>query len=591
MKFRIVLYALTLLSAAPAWSHAQGHPVATSGRGNVGFWLSVPDGQNTLFDDQTIRMLASRARFIILNAPMEGPAPQYKYEAIVRRFRETRPDLPVLIYTWATFGREGPRIGEATMKGFAELGSLLLRDTEGDALKRKGGGQLLGDPRKKGFRDWHVDRVSAMLAQTAANGVHLDGAQRTNPVVKRTRQKGAEDEYGRGMDALFQALKARIGPTKLLTFNGLWTHNYGGLADQERLLTFADGTAVEFFGAPAKEGVRPFGESVLPYITAIPKHPSKVILVIGRGSFDYVKYEDDYLWQRYLYAAYLMSQGRNTVFKFQSDFPTIPRIGVGRSGSLDIYADWELDLGEAQGPYQERAGVYSRRFAKGLVLMAPHGGRPGSYALPRPMFTPEGEQIQGSVIVRPGQGHLLFDAAPPLPPLRVENFRDERPAVASWRWAQLGEAEGKRVLRLERTPDMEDAEHDLMLDWVRSLKPPTKVRMRVRTRDAAAELRFVAEVDDRENKDTHVVVTAVADGKPKGARAEATPFRANAKGFWPSVPGSRSAWHDGAWHDITIEGAEVLGGNSRFSFRRWSHVRVVGAVEVEQVEVTGRAAR
>lgn len=582
LRAHIVLCVLAVLLAAPTSSPAQPPAI----RGNVAFWLSVPDGANGVFDEQTIRMLAPRARLVVLNAPMEGPAPQYRYEAVVRRFHEARPDLPVLIYTWSTFLREGPRVGEATISGFSSLApSALLEDRKGEALRRKVGGYVLGDPREKGYRDWHVERVAAMIKRTGANGVHLDGSHRTFPVIKRRTPREAE-EYGRGMDALFTALKTRIGPAQLLTFNGLWTHSGADLADQQRLLDAADGAFVEFFGLPTTaDGVRPFRENIAPFLKSMSSHPGKLILVVGRGSLAYSGYEEDYLWQRYVYAAYLMTAGPNTAFKYLSDFMSIPRSEKGRSGSLDVFADWDVDLGEPQGSYQERGGVFARRFAKGLVLMAPHDGGAGSYALPQSMFTPEGEELQGRVGLRPGQGLLLLDAPPKRRPSPIQIFRAQGPVPAPWRWAEAADVDGKRVLRLERTPEGSEWEHDLLLDGVRSLVPPTTVRMRVRARDAAAELRFVAEVDDRERKDFYVVVAVPADGKPRAPKSPASPFRVSWRGAWTAVSAGRSPWGGGTLQDVTVDGSEVLGRGGRYTFRRWSHVRVVGAVDIEEAEL------
>ncbi len=100
--------------------------------------------------------------------------------------------------------------------------------------------------------------------------------------------------------------------------------------------------------------------------------------------------EDDYNWQTYLYAAYLLGSGPNTSFKYMSVFQ-FPADNV-RSDGLQVSDQQRYHLGSpiesvdgAGNPVfkinKSDAGIYWREFDNGVVMLYPHdvnvaGGMP-----------------------------------------------------------------------------------------------------------------------------------------------------------------------------------------------------------------------
>jgi hypothetical protein len=331
--------------------------------------------------------------------------------------------------------------------------------------------------------------------------------------------------------------------------------------------------------------IPPFESHILPYLEIIRATPSKVFLVFGRGPWGYVDYVEDYLWQRYLYCAYLLAAGSHTLFKYHTSFQVtnLP----GRSGGLDVYGDWGTDLGTPLGSYQQQGGLYLRHFTKALVLLIPHGGKRETYTLLRPMFTPEGKQLEETVVIEPGQGLLLL-AEPPKPPQPIRrNFEPPHPTHTFWRWAEIRqELGGNHFLHVDRTPEGEEWEHDLMLEPVRTLAPKPSLRLRFRTNDTKAKLLLVAEVDDLQKRDRFVVVEVKHDtGAGQSLTVDKAVFFRGGTGRFTYVPAGLSFPIDGDWHFVALRGDQLLSKTKRYIFRRWSHVRFIGTIDIDDIEV------
>jgi hypothetical protein len=136
------------------------------------------------------------------------------------------------------------------------------------------------------------------------------------------------------------------------------------LDDQQKLLPYVDAAGIEYFGLHPRRESLSLEKDAIPCIGIIQKNPDKVFLVFWRGLWRYSDYKEDYLLQRFLYYSYLLAAGPNTLFKYHASFQVPSH--AGRSGGMDVYADWKLSLGEPLGAYQRRRGLYLRRFTKGL---------------------------------------------------------------------------------------------------------------------------------------------------------------------------------------------------------------------------------
>jgi hypothetical protein len=387
------------------------------------------------------------------------------------------------------------------------------------------------------------------------------------------------------MDSLLSELR-NPGSRPFVLFNGFWNFHPGMMEDQAKLLPYADAAAVEFFGYQGQKGSLPFGSGILPYLKVVAAHPNKVFVVFGRGPTSYVDYETDYLWQRYLYCAYLLAAGPNTYFKYNATFqaPAYP----GRSGGVTTYADWEIVLGPSLAPFSARDGVYSREFRNGIVVVAPFGGRAATYVLPRTFYTPEGDRLVGRVELKPGTGLILLNQKPPAPaPIRYLLGSDPSPLASSQGALQVRDGD-QTFLRLTDLRQSGDWEHDLMLDPIRTLHPRRTLRLRVRSRTADAKLQLVAEVDDAEHQRRFVLIEATAQQTSSKSPNTVTEtwFRSSASRWaFPYVRSPVQLSTTGQWQDITIDGSEILRRTGRFTFARWWYVRPRGAMDIEIIEI------
>jgi hypothetical protein len=338
-----------------------------------------------------------------------------------------------------------------------------------------------------------------------------------------------------------------------------------------------------------KENQHSFSANIRPFLDIIPTLPAdRSVLVFGRGPWSYTDYAKDYLWQRYLYACFALVARPADRFKYHATFQVPTQ--RGRAGGMDYYEDWDLALGVARGPARQANGLWVREFANGLVAVAPDDGRGGVLSLTGTHFTPEGKRRQGELRLEAGEGTILLNSEGQQarrPPKREIDAR----TIAGWKWggSRLDKLDGRDVVRLE--PEKQPGEHDVALDFARSANPYEHLEIEASLLDPKAAILAVAEVDDPKRQHMQVVLSiSGADKAGAGVTIEdSVPFRAD------TVKGGTEKWpvvhlkKDLGGGSIGI-GAAALEGTG-YQFRRWSHVRLLGAVAVSRIELSNPTMR
>jgi len=558
------------------------------------FWIGNPS--LSIFDNQTVSFLADHASAIILRAPIQGPTPYYDYVHVVDRLHWANPMLKVLVY-----GRvqnltpgEGRASETEILRGMADLGPLLL-PIHGPK------DETYGDVTQAGYRRWLIDRIMKIIGQTHTDGIGFDFhfhypmekpkylTNWANKDPMRCRQ------YADGMDKFHTELKARLGEMFLI-FNGIWSMPAfpSVYPEQLKLLLLSDGASIEYFGLLVHQKQKPdetsFAVNVAPYLEAMAAYPQTMIIAYGRGPWAYQDYEQDYQWQRYLYALYLMGAGTNSSFKYHGSYQVPAH--AGRVGGLDICADQLLELGHPQGPYQATNGCYRRSFEHGLVLAVEPKSPAATCELAQPLFTPEGKEVRDAVTIQPGTAMLLLHKPPRLAgDVRIVFSQPWAPGT-DWEQAQII-AEGQdHYLHLQATAVGQEWDHDLMLEPpVRSLYLRPQLTTLIRSTNTDASLQFDLEVDDARKKFTHVVLEVSTRPAGLATTSKATirepVYRAPGKGPVPLLQGPRIQ-PTGQWVQLTIDAATELHKTNRFTFKRWSHVRLVGALDLNAIELFRR---
>jgi hypothetical protein len=576
---RRALLACGLAIASAWWAPA---PAAEK----AAFWIEPR--ASMLIDSQTVDEIAPRAGIIVLRTTVRGPAPGYALTDVVGRIKRKAPAPPVLSYAWLSRQRSGGRIEGYLFRGLNINIPLVTVDGGRD------GKVAYLDVTDAAVRKAVVERLASERERLGVDGFAVDLVNRLpdtrpKPLANICNAKpGFCDIYAKSMDELIATLNAALGDNGTLIFNGLRSFEPGVLEQQSRLLEQADGAAIAGFGLVPGLGGRGFKADVLAYLDAAPRWPAdKPVLFFGRGPWGYIGYEEDYRRQRYLYASFLLARRPVDMFKYLSSFQVPAH--AGRAGGLDFYADWNVDLGAAEGPYRVERGLYLRNFSGGRVAVAPDDGGGGTLRLDSTYYTPEGRVVSGEVRLTGGEGLILLNArqrVPEYPPRR----HIDAVKIAGWGWAQSSTtgAPGSARVRLAPLPAGLEWEHDLLLDYERSLVPFERLEVDAALAGPGASLLAVADVDDPKGEHMRAVIVVAQAGLAGGAAelGEAVQYRTQPRPTerWPRIavqyqPGAKSV----------LDGPALF-ASTPYRFRRWSHLRLTGPLDVAGITLERRAA-
>lgn len=159
------------------------------------------------------------------------------------------------------------------------------------------------------------------------------------------------------------------------------------------------------------------------------RNPEKLFMVSARGPKLYVSYAEDYEWQEYLYASYLLGSGANTSFKYISSFQLSGESSL-RADGLQLYDNQFIDLGDPLPLFDEnkkpildatgkpifrinkKDGLYWRAFQNVLVMVNPHDSGISADTISLKEFAPAG--VNWSLVpkkLKPGQGWIATKVA------------------------------------------------------------------------------------------------------------------------------------------------------------------------------------
>jgi len=364
----------------------------------------IASDSNTFFSQEILEEIASCAGFVILNTPLQTSANNYGLKKIITELHRQRGDLTILIYSWVSvwYERGAPRVGWKLMSGIQNIKSWYLEKR----LDKNKQLVIFPDLRIKAYRYWIENQIIRTVNETGANGVFVDLAFRSpGTLIQICRKKPYKCKgYQAAFDELFAELKDHLNGKKLY-FNGIFSTSNISLTDQLQILEHADGALIEYFGMIPASGKSNFDLDIEFYLEFIPLHPDKNFLFMARSPWRTKQFQT--AWEQYLYAAYQLVAGKNTLFKYNSSFQAPQH--AGDSDGLYLSPQLKLTLGEPVGRYSNRDGLYERYFTNGYVALCRHDykGSVTTY-IRRELYDDEGYRVSGEQHLQPGESLVLY---------------------------------------------------------------------------------------------------------------------------------------------------------------------------------------
>ena len=280
------------------------------------------------------------------------------FAVAAREIKKRNPRAKVLFYWNASLDTSSGRGDYLAMQTFPADG--FLKDGQGKQVMRRKTVPNY-DLLRKDVRDWWADVAAKAVREYGADGIFADA-------MGQDRVKGMSDEQFAALVAarvaLLDATRRKIGPDKLLVYNGLMKD------DPKKLLQFADGAMIERFGhfdtGSSKEQIAAFFEA-----THAAAQDEKIVLLKGWPGFSYREPEvnkspHDELVRlakeriTFSLACFLVAAHPNSYFCYTWGYRE-------KHGTFDWYPEFDKPLGPPQGLAKKDGWNYQREFAHASV--------------------------------------------------------------------------------------------------------------------------------------------------------------------------------------------------------------------------------
>ena len=315
------------------------------------------------FTPEQLDFLAKHFDFITIEkhqASHKHGSTEDGFVVAAREIKKRNPNAKVLFYWNASLDTSSRRGGYKAMKTFPADG--FLKNSEGDpVLRRKTVPNY--DLTRQDVRDWWSDAAAKAVREYGADGIFADA-------MGQSPEKGLDDNKLAALVAarvaLLEETRRKIGPDKLIIYNGLLKD------DPKKLLQFADGAMIESFGHPkygdSKEALSESFEA-----THAAAKDGKIVILKGWPGFSFRETE-------------MMQKPREELSRLSRDRITFPLACFLVSaqpncylhytwgyremhGTFDWYPEFDKPLGPPQGDATRTGWTYQREFAHASVFV------------------------------------------------------------------------------------------------------------------------------------------------------------------------------------------------------------------------------
>ncbi|HUS92911.1 MAG TPA: putative glycoside hydrolase [Phycisphaerae bacterium] len=285
------------------------------------------------------------------------------FAAAAREIKKRNPDAKVLFYWNASLDTSTARWGYKAAKTFPADGH--LKDKQGKpVLRRKTVPNY--DLTRPDVRAWWSDAAAKAVRDYGADGIFADAMGDPPAANRKTLDEAQLKALRDARLALMEETRRKIGPSKLIVYNGLMKEG------RDRLLRVTDGAMIEHFGhfsnGSTKEQI---AEGI--DVTQATGREGKIVLMKAWPGFSYrepemMKKPHDELARlakeriTFPLACFLVAAQPNCYFCYTWGYRE-------KAGTFEWYPEFDKPLGPPRGDATRTGWTYQRDFAHASVFV------------------------------------------------------------------------------------------------------------------------------------------------------------------------------------------------------------------------------
>ena len=315
------------------------------------------------FTPEQLDFLAEHFNFVTIEkhqASHKHGSTEAGFAVAAREIKKRNPRAKVLFYWNASLDTSSKRGRYQAMETFPAGG--FLKDSKGRTIKRRGVVPNY-DLTRPDVRDWWSDTAAKAVREYGADGIFADA-------MGQRREKGLSEAKLKALVAarvaLLEETRRKIGPDKLIIYNGLMKD------DPKKLLQFADGAMIESFCHPkygsSKEVLTAYFDA-----TRAAAREGKIVILKGWPGFtfrwkDMMKKPHAELLRlareriTFPLACFLIAAARNCYFCYSWGYREF-------HGTFDWYSEFDKPLGPPKGEGVRDGWTYRRQFEHASVFV------------------------------------------------------------------------------------------------------------------------------------------------------------------------------------------------------------------------------
>jgi hypothetical protein len=367
-------------------------PPAPSGAA-LGVWSPANEGgARSLTVSQAVAIANRFDTIVALPGAFRGMADEMK---------AANPDLIILAYMNGTFAQE--------TQGTAFPSTWYARDSRGYKVTSKNYGNFLMDPSSGGWIGNRTEFCRKLLAESGYDGCLLDmlgtaplnpGYLTALPINPATGQVWTEHHWLSATGNIAAQTKTAVAPA-LVFGNGLGNGSryFDAQAPARQILRGADGGIAESWIRSSSQGITRFRTEDAwkrdVDMLRDAQNSGDTVLVFTKVWTSGTQAQKD-AWHAYALASFLLGTGGEGRFTFSYDRSYDPTARA---------AWWNIDIGRAVEAYHKAAGLYQRRFERGIVVVNPTTVS-ATITLPVPHVDLQGRTVT-TLTMGPNTGQVL----------------------------------------------------------------------------------------------------------------------------------------------------------------------------------------